>query len=1010
MSNARRGPPASRNLAVILAALVVLVLASNVLWPGAPSQAPDPPRMPPGESPFPFLRMGPELHVVALDPSANLSTRLLLTSLQGLVNRIQVELYLETSGVAGNTSAMLSFLETTYGVSYDRLSMQEALDIYAPGTGGLVVYDPSRPESVNIATMIGAQRDAVVTGPDLAPWLVQRYGLPVQFDYRTSDWTQLDAIGVTDRAIRDLLPGSSETLLAILPPDRWSIRDYLVATRTFVFSLPQGVLASPFETAATLRVLRATARGIPILGWFDSPTLTEENSFVQLASREGKFVVGVQDVPNLSVLTALGRNETRAQVAGPPPLVLENKTYAVLAVGDGDNVDFVAGRMRDLWTSPERGTVPIAWSMSPLLADLAPPLLDSYYDTMSPLDRFVAAPSGAGYLYPDYMGPGDLDPFLDFSRRYMAATDMDVVWLLNAFAASEIPYSEASLSAYVDAMQPDGMVLDYDDQPKSRDAWMQSGSTGVAPVVRSTHFWTTRDNFLGKFEAARAAWDEGPHFLWITVYTFRFDLRDAIALVDEMQRRTGGEVVVVTPTQFFRLLREDFIGRAAARVQAVASDPIASSLFGSFVQSANNHVQDAATLRASGDLNRAAYSAQLALEDVRTLAMIEGLLALGLVVVVLAAVVLSVRRPRIVWSARTAPSVRSFLFVVMSIAFFFLPLREAVLQNFWTYPAIVIGVLAAGVSRPLRQHLDRVYPARAPVAAAVLLLVADSLAIHTTAAFPLAIVATLVALDSVLCREPLSPSRLVAAFAIGSAIGFASPFSLPVMTALAILLVAVPSTIPAGRAPASETRRVRGRTFAGLLLVLPLSALAIPTSYVLGLRLDLQDAALTTVATVLLVLAALVAWCVDRLLPIRDPARSTMASLGLAVALCGVILSMRGTVGASLALAALFTSLTFAALSALREYMSRGGAPRDVLVPALVFMPLLLLFVRLPPVVYSLMLVPLPEVVEFALYTPSVLVAGAAIALSAYAWFRARRAPEVEKDYPTEANGGAGRT
>src|SRR3989475_6967348 len=130
------------------------------------------------------------------------------------------------------------------------------------------------------------------------------------------------------------------------------------------------------ETAATVRILAAPPRGSPILGWCNSPTWTEENSFVQMASAEGKFVVGVQDVPNLSVLTALGRNETHRQVsstANPTP-VLEDKTYLVLAGPHGDKLDFVAGRMWELWSEPARGNVSFARSLNPLLADPAPPL------------------------------------------------------------------------------------------------------------------------------------------------------------------------------------------------------------------------------------------------------------------------------------------------------------------------------------------------------------------------------------------------------------------------------------------------------------------------------------------------------------------------------------------------------------------------------------------------------------------------------------------------------------
>src|SRR6267378_911640 len=418
--------------------------------------------------------MGPSRHVVSLDPGANLSTRLLMTSLQGVVNRRQVELYLQVREVASNTSRMLSFLATRYGVVHETMSMLDAIDTYSNRSNGIVVYDPARPESINIATMKAAQLNATIVGPDLVPWLRARTGWPVLFDYATSDWTALDAIGAYDRALRDLYPSSSATLLSILPPDRWAIRDYLIATRTFVFYFPQGALATPFEAAATKRILQATPRGIPILGWFKSPTLTEENSFVQLASGEGKFVVGAQDVPNLTVLTALGRNESRRQAASSPAsLPLENKTYVVLAVPDGDNIDFVAGRMQELWSESVRGTIPLAWSLNPLLVELAPPLIDSYYDTATPFDRFIAAPSGAGYLYPDYAKPEDLSSFVTFSKRYLTASDMDVVWLLNAFTASEIPYTSRSLATYVDGLRPNGIVLDYDDQPRTRDVWVQ---------------------------------------------------------------------------------------------------------------------------------------------------------------------------------------------------------------------------------------------------------------------------------------------------------------------------------------------------------------------------------------------------------------------------------------------------------------------------------------------------------------------------------------------------------
>src|SRR5213594_844154 len=395
-----RNHRAVRVAGAVLAVLMISIVLANVLWPGPTYPAVVEPRMPPNLSPFPTFVPGPVLHAARMDANANLSMRLLMTSLQGIVNRAAVELYLDfPTGVAGNTSQTLSYLAARYNVTYDVMSAQAAIDAYIHRAAGVVVYDSSRPESIDVGTVLAAQQNAVLAGPDLAGWLFNRYALPTLFDYaKRPDWTSLDAVGAYDRALQELYPHAYPYLLAILPPDRWAIRDYLVQTGTFVFYLTQGILASPMETAATMRILAAAPRGIPILGWFNSPTLTEENSFVQMASAEGKFVAGGQEVPNLSVLTALGRNETRSQRSpAPPPLSLEKKAYVVLAVPDGDNLDFVSGRMRDLWSESARGTVPVAWSLNPLLSDLAPPMLDMYYDTATPFDRFIAGPSGAGY-------------------------------------------------------------------------------------------------------------------------------------------------------------------------------------------------------------------------------------------------------------------------------------------------------------------------------------------------------------------------------------------------------------------------------------------------------------------------------------------------------------------------------------------------------------------------------------------------------------------------------------
>ena len=996
--------------AAVVTSLFAMVLVSNVLWPGAPPAASEQARWPSGTNPFPSFPAGPELHVVPVGPDTNLSTRLLLASLQGLANRVRAELYLDVDDEAANASSMLSFLVSKYHLRRDRMTIDAAISAYLPSAAEIVVYDPARPESINVATMIAAQRDAVLVGPDLSESLHARTGLPV-FDYATSDWAPLDPVAATDRALRDLYPGSSPSLLAILPPDRWAIRDYLIATRTFVFYEPQGALATPPETAATMRVLRATPRNIPILGWFDSPTLTEENAFVQMASAEGKFVVGVQDLPNLSVLTAFGRNDTHRQIpTSAPSTALEDKTYVVVAVPDGDNVDFISGRMRELWSEPARGTVPLAWSIDPLLVDLAPPLLDWYYDTATPNDRFVAAPSGAGYLYPDYTGPGDLPGYLALTERYMAAADLDVVWLLNAFTASEIPYSDGSLSAYVRGVHPEGIVLDYDDQPGSRDVWVASGGGNASPVIRSTHFWTTADNVLGKIDAAAAAWGDGPHFLWLTVYTFRFDLADAVALVDvdgPLAARLGGNLEIVTPTMFFALLRQAFVREAGARLDAAWGDPIASTLFAPSVDLAAAQVAEARAAVVGGDSERAAQRAFIALETLRGIGASEALL-LSLIVLLAAGALAAFaqRSARRTAQASDPIDFGALVLVAAAVAFFVFALREAVEQNFWTYPSILLGIAVAGFHRPLRRSLDRAYSGRAPVVAALACLVLSSLAIRTTAAFPLAMIGTLLAIDSYLVRKPATPSTLLAALGFGTAIGFFGGFDLVTFSAIAVLLVVPPLFLPEGAPPAETAARPHRAVYPGILLAMPLTAFALTSSYALSLRLQIQGDLLPFTAAAMLVLGPTLAIVGSRIRPGLSPTTARVGGLSLAVASSGLVLASKGTLPTTLALLALFTSLSFAALAGLRESAARGGDPRHALATAILLLPTIVLFFRLPPITYSLTVVPLPEAVEYFLYTPAAIIAATSLVLLAAGWILTRKSTSA-KDYPGEPHGGA---
>ena len=983
---------------IVVALLLTTGFANLVYDAGVPTSA-SAARMPPLTDPFPLVAPSPTLHVLEVPAATNVSTQLTLLSIQGFANRNRPELYLDFDNETGNASSMLAFLTSHYGVTTDLVTLGWVYQHYLPALDGLVIFDPARPESVNVVTMMAAIRDAAIAGPDTAAYLHAAYGLSILFDYASSNWTALDSAGAYDRALRELYPSCDANLLAILPPDRMALRDYLIATRTFVFYQPQGVLASPGELASTQRVLAATPRGIPVLGWFDSPTLTEENAFVQLLSQYGKAIVGSENVPDLSVLTAYGRNEVRAQAASPAAPALENKTYVVVAVPDGDNLDFVDHRMRALWAEPQRGTLPIAWSLSPMLADLAPPYLDFYYGSATPDDRFVMGPSGAGYLYPDYLGPGDLAPYLETTARYENLTGMDVPWLLNAFVASEIPYSSATLSAYVAALHPRGIVLDYDDQAKTQESWMQAGGTTAAPVIRSTQVWTTTDNALAKIGAAMATWDAGPHFLWLTVYTFRFDLADGATLLGEISNRTGRNITAVSPEQMFSLMEEDFAMRAAAQMAAMRSNPLVATLFAPSLAAAQAYLDSSV---APPNPSMTAYRDYLASATLREVDLEAALLACGLVVILAALVDLgrSSGSPR-TFRARV-PEARALPVLAAAFGLVLLAVRAALAANFWSYQWIVVGVVLAGVGRPLRRYLDRTYPRASLPATAALDLVFVGLALGTDVAFGLAAIGTVALTDAVLVRETVRPSALILAMSLGSAAGFLLPMSPWAFAGLGLALI-LPLFLKVSAAPRDEALGRRGAWSRGFVLAFPLAALALASNFSLGLRLSLQGPELPAIAAALLVLGPMAGLLsVRRWMPHRTRLLQT-SGFAVAAVLAVAVGFAEGAVLTALLYLGFVAGLAVAAEATLRRFVEDGGSLGTAIAGAVSWIPLFLIFFRMPPVVYSLTLVHLPEAVEAALYAPEYLFAAAAGVLAIVAFLRWRRAPEVAKGYPPSA-------
>jgi hypothetical protein len=417
-------------------------------------------------------------------------------------------------------------------------------------------------------------------------------------------------------------------------------------------------------------------------------------------------------------------------------------------------------------------------------------------------------------------------------------------------------------------------------------------------------------------------------------------------------------------------------------------------------------LRDAYAYLAIGDTDRAADSAFRGLESLRSVAATEVFLV-SLIVLLIGGLlaVVAARSSQTMAERREPVHPGTILVVAAAVGLLVFALREALDQNFWTYPTILIAIAVAGIHGPLSRFLDEAYPERAPIAAVLVDLVFTTLAIRTSAAFPLAMIGGLLAIRAYVSRHPASSGELVLGLSFGAAIGFVGGFDLPTFTLLAVLLV-LPALALRGPLVRRESAARQGAVLPGFLLALPLSALAVAYYYSLSLRLEIQGEELFWIAGVLLVSAATLASLTRRVLPVGFRRGSTMAGLALAAVFAGVVLVTRGAVPTFLALLALFTSIAYAAIAGLDDYARRGGDLRRAFSFAVMFLPLFVLFFRIPPIVYSLTGLRVPETIELALYAPTALIAATCLALTVLIGIRGRLRPEAGKDYPAEAHGG----
>lgn len=315
-------------------------------------------------------------------------------------------------------------------------------------------------------------------------------------------------------------------------------RDYIVGVNAPVIWLDP---EDADEAAMFARVLKTLQPDSPYLGWFPQG---HEMTGVTLCGQNSSPVVAADFFYNGTVFSGA---RGRVKASQPPARVpkLENKIYLTMTMVEGDNIQYNQHRMRQIWDDSGRGQVPLNWSVSVLLLDIAPTMLEYFQQTQTANDLLVAGPSGAGYTYPANWPQNTLPGFIQRSGQYMARTGMKVLFAYNRNGSTDLPFTSSIIDLYkryVPGLQ--GIVYNYESQS-------QISLIDGVPVATLMGV-----NDLGSGQAQLAAlaqaWDgKSPLFVAAGLESWNMTPTDANTLVSSL----GADFEVVRGDVFFALYR-----------------------------------------------------------------------------------------------------------------------------------------------------------------------------------------------------------------------------------------------------------------------------------------------------------------------------------------------------------------------------------------------------------------------------------------------------------------------
>jgi hypothetical protein len=390
--------------------------------------------------------------------------------------------------------------------------------------------------SSNVAVSLCSQLNAIAVTPDNVA-LMEALDKPMLLDVRGKDESWVLGSEYGKKLSKSVACLQNEEKCMFLS-------DYAVFANAFQF-FDQDINSS-FITDAFSRM---DSNKI-VLGW--GP---DEEHTIRKVSENSLYLNAAdwtENIPVLSNFEVQLKQHTHATEINEA----EDVHTVCFLVSDGDNYDWLLNEFYtkpEAYGSPNRGKVSIGWTISPAMCELAPTVMQFFYDkatnTPEVKDFFIGSSSGIGYMNPDIFP--DLQSSVELTNAFFAKADLNILNIIGT------EYREEDMMKYLTQDNIDAIFYyDYANY---------AGRNGAIYIVNDKPVVTARYRMWDGFDDAASVAEKlnkqstdafsADGYSLIAVHSWSFN-NYVVDEINSCVSQLNDNVIVVTPDEFIKRIKK----------------------------------------------------------------------------------------------------------------------------------------------------------------------------------------------------------------------------------------------------------------------------------------------------------------------------------------------------------------------------------------------------------------------------------------------------------------------